>query len=1415
MDIGQLWVTLGVNLAGLNAAYAAFGKLEGVAEASLGKVTAASEAAARAQTAAAISSSNAQIALDNKLMIQRIKAVERRVASEKAAEDTIIANRIKADLLFDKLAAQEMVRQQKVMISQIVASQKALAAQTAASANASAMMASNVNRLSLAFTRFGQSMTMYVTAPLLLIGYGAIKAVTTLDTLEHKIVSLTSTSQEQMNAWKPAIKAISDETHRSSAEITESFYFVANSALSAATTLKIVELASKASAIGMGSASDVGKALTFIYNAYGESAFNAAKTMDVLTVAIREGVVEINQIVPVIGPILPFAAKLGVSIDQVTSALAIMTRTGFNAARASTSIRAMLQGIADPAPHAEAALKSMGSSFAKLREIIRDKGLAAALAELNGIFIKMGVTASGKIFGNIRGEIAALGLTGPQMKALQEVAGKSKDESDAFARAWEISKISIQYSLDGIKVAFQNVLLSIGGTGGGLIRFFNDLAGKLNELANWFKNLTPAMQQHYIHMALWAAAIGPLVLFIGNLIRILGGLAMAVVWATTPWPKLILFITNFKRVLIFNATAISAQWMSMLGVIGITNPWVGAAIAIALVTAAIVLYLRANREATQAQKAVLDINTQVATSTIREKNQIDQLLRIVQSHNTTLAQKEDAIKKLNAISPEYLGGITQDAINTGTATEAINKYIKALQDKAKAQAIQEKMVETEKQYISDVMSGADKQLSFIEKFTVGSKIRQSIENANAAKSKKNYTETMISLQAMYDVLMNVTKATKELSKADNTPGFAYLDPKTLWSWESANELSRGWNKTLDDIKTNIKDIMSLKIPAYVIPGMPTSLSAVPPPGETEAQKLARLKAAEESQKSNEESIKKRQEFIKSFNESYDAIITKANVLGNTILENGKKFDAADEKNKLFFTTFENGGKIMKQNDPFMQAMIANLYMYGGALDYTFSVLKDMSEQLSVNTANVKVSGDSLGGMTSQLSIFSEALKKLSVPGSEGGKAVLDLKQAISELNDEISRKTLQKALAETAMGSAFLGGSFDKLGAKIQAHKNRIADLKKAYNLATEAGDATTMMQALLGAQAENSTINFLGLNDITKKYNDSVADLLLKENQAGISFKVTGDLIKLDEDYIEQLSIKYREAAGDTKALAVIQGLLNDAYSKLSTDSAMKSIKDYEEAIKNIKDRKGWKGSGVSDWIQIKKTAEEAIKTQQKLRASMSVLSPEYEKASAAILKYGNDVKKANAMINFDNIMEGISDGLSTIVPVMGAYVSLLDAQQNRALKMVETVAKARNKSEAWVTAQNLKINEEYAKKKKRMAIAEAIVNTAISVTKAMSQLGWFSFIEIPMLLAAGALQIAAINAQPMAQGGVVPTGYKNDTYPAMLSSGEVVVPPHKLASIQNGNNSQRMFKPVVLRAEGRDLVGVLEEMGTLNNSY
>ena len=79
---------------------------------------------------------------------------------------------------------------------------------------------------------------------------------------------------------------------------------------------------------------------------------------------------------------------------------------------------------------------------------------------------------------------------------------------------------------------------------------------------------------------------------------------------------------------------------------------------------------------------------------------------------------------------------------------------------------------------------------------------------------------------------------------------------------------------------------------------------------------------------------------------------------------------------------------------------------------------------------------------------------------------------------------------------------------------------------------------------------------------------------------------------------------------------------------------------------------------------------------------------------------------------------------------------------------------------------------KQKPIKYAQAVSNTALGVTQALaSSPPPFSFVLAAMVAAAGAAEIATIAAQKYATGGIVPGYGANDTVPAMLTPGEVIL--------------------------------------------
>lgn len=79
-----------------------------------------------------------------------------------------------------------------------------------------------------------------------------------------------------------------------------------------------------------------------------------------------------------------------------------------------------------------------------------------------------------------------------------------------------------------------------------------------------------------------------------------------------------------------------------------------------------------------------------------------------------------------------------------------------------------------------------------------------------------------------------------------------------------------------------------------------------------------------------------------------------------------------------------------------------------------------------------------------------------------------------------------------------------------------------------------------------------------------------------------------------------------------------------------------------------------------------------------------------------------------------------------------------------------------------------------------------------------------------------AAVTNQPagMADGGVVPPGYPNDTYPALLTSGETVVPADRPIPLSNNSNDFMKFASMIVNAINQQTIALREKPGTMNTS-
>lgn len=120
-----------------------------------------------------------------------------------------------------------------------------------------------------------------------------------------------------------------------------------------------------------------------------------------------------------------------------------------------------------------------------------------------------------------------------------------------------------------------------------------------------------------------------------------------------------------------------------------------AAVTALIVGLGIAIYqlMRRTTQYTDKAKAMEDINKRVASAVAAERSELKLLLGVAQNESISKEKRIKAIKKLNEISPEYLGNLSLENINTTEATTAVENYTTALMENAKQKAIGDKVTE--------------------------------------------------------------------------------------------------------------------------------------------------------------------------------------------------------------------------------------------------------------------------------------------------------------------------------------------------------------------------------------------------------------------------------------------------------------------------------------------------------------------------------------------------------------------------------------------------------------------------------------------------------------------------------------------------------------------------------------------------
>ena len=315
----------------------------------------------------------------------------------------------------------------------------------------------------------GQSISSgFKTAFAGLIGFQAIRSVFSaavsgareFSRATAEVNSILGQNNKLTKETTETFKEFAKQFGTEAATQARAFYAIVSAGVQGTTKqLKVLQQANEAAVAGLVDIDTAAKALVSSVNSYANSGLTAKEASDSLFVAVREGQTTFGELASTIGRVAPLAAAAGVKFNELSGALAFVTKSGVSTDEAVTGIRALLTSIIKPSAEAAQFAKSLGIEFNTAA--LRSKGLAGFLNQLI-VSTKGNEQQLAKLFPNVRALSTVINVARGDFEDFKRILDETNKSAGATTRAAAELKKSLDFQISQLDAEFKVLATTLG-----------------------------------------------------------------------------------------------------------------------------------------------------------------------------------------------------------------------------------------------------------------------------------------------------------------------------------------------------------------------------------------------------------------------------------------------------------------------------------------------------------------------------------------------------------------------------------------------------------------------------------------------------------------------------------------------------------------------------------------------------------------------------------------------------------------------------------------------------------------------------------------------------------------------------------------------------------------------------------------
>ncbi|MBD5098289.1 MAG: phage tail tape measure protein [Clostridiales bacterium] len=280
------------------------------------------------------------------------------------------------------------------------------------------------------------------------------------ETALAKLSTLIDTSVYPMEGIKAQLLELSNETGVAVGALAEAAYQARSAGVDAADVISFVSTATKTSVAGFTDSATAVDVLTTALNAYKLEGSEAERVASMLVKTQDEGKTSVGELAQNMGRIIPVAAAYNVSLENLNTSYALLTKNGTNTRIATTNLSAMFNELAkDGSTVADVLKEQTGKSFAELMDDGENLG---RVMEILADSVDGDATAFSNLWSSTTAGQAALSLLNSGAEEFNRTLAVMANSSGAVDRNFQIMADTTEFAQQRMTNAAENLRIAIG-----------------------------------------------------------------------------------------------------------------------------------------------------------------------------------------------------------------------------------------------------------------------------------------------------------------------------------------------------------------------------------------------------------------------------------------------------------------------------------------------------------------------------------------------------------------------------------------------------------------------------------------------------------------------------------------------------------------------------------------------------------------------------------------------------------------------------------------------------------------------------------------------------------------------------------------------------------------------------------------